>query len=332
MDFIACGLRNFSISDYSSPIEIKNNGELVFYLLYEERELLNIVHSYNYSVRFGLDAVSRLCDSVVCYGQHNPSITDPSKRRFEVSKFFVACQTFSNALWFIKDNSVTPYVVTLSSDSEIEPESLRRNVYYSDSETKYDERISFTTSEINDAIQWYGYIEKLLFKKKVEDIKIDNNASMVNMSSFLSFEIPSFQRAFYFLDVARKMDFLPSKIANYISVLECLFAVSGENTHKTAERAATFIGKNNEERIKIFKDVINTYSVRSKYVHGSEIKNNIHDTLPRTSQMIDNIVRRVMIKMLKYHPELNYRNKKSADFNRSEEVNEWFNNLVLSKG
>lgn len=48
MDFIACDLRNFNISDYSGPIEIKNDDELVFYLLYEERELLNIMHTYNY--------------------------------------------------------------------------------------------------------------------------------------------------------------------------------------------------------------------------------------------------------------------------------------------
>lgn len=245
----------------------------------------------------------------------------------EASKFFGFCQTFSNALWFIKDNSVTPSLVTLSSDSEIEPEPLRRNVYYSDSEAKYDEEISFTTTEIKDSIQWYGYIEKLLVKRKPEDITIDNDAGMVNMSSFMSFEISSFQRAFYFLDVARKTDFLPAKIANYISVLECLFAVSGENTHKTAERAAFFIGKNNEDRIKIFKDVVNTYGVRSKYVHGSEINSKTHNTLPDVSKMIDSIVRKVLIKFMIEHPELNYTNKKKG----RENVEEWFNHLVLSK-
>ncbi|MDA2309888.1 hypothetical protein [Bacillus cereus group sp. MYBK35-2] len=331
MDFIACGLRNFNISDYTEPIEIKNNDEPVFDLLYRHSVLHNVRMSYNYEMRFGTDEVFRLFDNVICFRMANTSIDDIAKRSRLVNNFHANCQIFSNALWFVKDNSVTPYFATLSSDCEIEPESLRRNVYYSDSETKYDTNISFTIAEINEAMKWYQELYKLADKKKAEEINIDDNADLVNMSSFISFEIPSFQRALYFLDNARRTDFLPAKIANYISILECLFAVSGNNTHKVAERTAAFSGKNNEERIAIFENVVKIYNTRSLYLHGSEIKNDTQNSLPNASKIIDDIVRKVLIKIITVHPELNYRNKKDPNSKNVEDINNWFNYLVLSK-
>ncbi|PFF00485.1 hypothetical protein CN321_01215 [Bacillus thuringiensis] len=334
MDFIACGLRNFSVSDYSRPIEIKNNDKTDFVLTYKEEILTVIPSSYNYLLRIGTIETERLLNNFVCFHLTDLPDNDNNKRRILVNNIYGNCQNFSNALWFIKDNSVTPTIATISSDSKIEPLFLRRNVYYSDSEAKYDPNIAFTTSEISEAMKWYKELDGLTDKKKSKEMNLENGKDLINMSGFLSFEIPSFQRALYFLDAARKNDFLPAKIANYISILECLFAVNGNNTHKVAERTAVFIGGNSEERIEIFENVVKTYGVRSLYLHGSEIKGSTHDSLPNTSKIIDDIVRKVLIKIITVHPELNYRSKKDKKDPNSknvEDINNWFNYLLLSK-
>lgn len=334
MDFVACSLRNFNVSDYSRPIEIKSNGKTIFYLLYKEPELLNIPMSYNYSIRYGVDEVERITSNFVCYSQHDPSNLNKEQREIIVNNRYAACQNFSNALWFIKDNAVTPYFTTISSNSHIEPGGLRRNVYYSDSETKYNDSISFTISEIEEAMKWYDVLDNLLVKKKAGEVVMNSKFSLVNMSSYISFETPSFQRAYYYLDVARKTEFLPAKIASYISILESLFAVKGENTHKVAERTAMLIEKDEKERHNTFKDIVSIYKIRSDYVHGSEIKHSTQELLPQTSKKLDSIVRRVLIEMFSNHPDLNYRNKKdkkSLSIKNFEEVNDWFNNLVFSR-
>jgi hypothetical protein len=331
MDFIACSLRNFQVSDYAGPIEINSNGKTIFYLLFQEPEILNIPRSFNYSIRFGIEEAHRVTSNFVCYSQHEPSIVSIEKRRTIVNNRYVASQTFSNALWFIKDNAVTPYFSTISSNTQIEPEFLRRNVYYTNSEAGYSD-VFFNNTEIEEAMTWYDLLDQ--FNHKIQRTKVDQSKSLTNMSSYISFETPSFQRAFYYLDVARKTDFLPAKIASYISILESLLAVKGENTHKVAERTAALIEKDVEERYKTFRDMVSIYNIRSDYIHGSEIKHSTQELLPQTSKKLDSIVRRVLIEMFKNHPELNYRNKKDKKnpINKNfEEVNEWFNQLVLSK-
>lgn len=73
--------------------------------------------------------------------------------------------------------------------------------------------------------------------------------------------------------IARSESVLPLKIMNYCSVLECLFTSDNtEVTHKVAERFARFIGKDFEDRKRLFKLVKDTYKIRSKAVHGQVVK------------------------------------------------------------
>lgn len=324
MDFIACALRNFKCNDYEGPIEIKNKDELLFYILFQEPELLAIPQSYKYSLLFGLEEVNRIITNFVCFGRTNKTIEDRMKRKILINNFYSYCQIFSNALWFVKDNSVTPYFVSISSDTKTEPEFLRRNVYYSDSETKYGSEITFTLSEITEAVKWYGAIEGFTIKKKSIEVK-GFNKQIQNTSDYLSFNIPSFQRAFYLLDTARKTDFLPSKIASYISTLETFYAVEGENKHKTSERTAFLLGNNGEERLKIYKDISEAYTARSKYVHGAYISDDRNKKLPQISKTLDTYVRDVFKVMLLKYPHLNYNSGKN------DKVDHAFNEIVLSK-
>lgn len=331
MDFSSCILKNFSCSNYTEPIKISNENKLMFYLLYNEMEILNIANSYMYAQLFGVESLMCLKDHFICYKKNENSVYDKIKRKIIVNNIFSECQLFSNSLWFIKDNAVTPYIASICSDSNIEPEMLRRNVYYTNSLGSYD-TVEFSKEEFNEAMNWYNILDEFTFKKQSNSVDMSNNLS--NMSNNINFNVPSFQRAFYYLDNARKSDFLPAKIASYISILETIFAANGENTQKVAERTAYFIGETVEERIAIYDDVKSIYDIRSCYVHGSLISDKKHQTMPEISGKADVIVRRTLKRAYKEYPKLNYMNKKDKNNPNSMnniEVDRWFNELILRK-
>lgn len=323
MDFISCVLRNFRCSDYTEPIPINNTNRTIFYLLYQDKELLNIGNSYMYVEFFGLESLLYLKDHFICYKRIEDLDNDSRTRRIVLNNIFVECQLFSNALWFIKDNAVLPYLASICSDQNIEPEVLRKNLYYSNSLGNAD-IVEFSKDELKEAMSWYDILESFTHKK--EKVSIDMSKQLTNTSHFISFNTPSFQRAYYYLSNARISDFLPAKIASYISVLETLFAVYGENTHKVSERAALLIGKDSEERVSIYYNVKYCYDIRSWYVHGKQIKDDKRDMFPKYCSIIDDIIRRVFKKMLVEHNELNYTNQKQF-----ENVDRWFNEYVIRR-
>lgn len=331
MDFVACSLRNFFCSDYNGPMEIKINRGLLFFLLFQEPEVISVVRSYRYYENFGLIEAERLWNNFVCYQVFKESVTDNAKRGLLANNLHTYAQLLSKSLWFVKDNAVTPYFSTVSSDTVIDPHCLRRNVYFSNSRGNY-ESTSFSAAEIDEAMKWLQILDN--YTLKIESNKFEYSEGLTNMTPFIPLDSSSFQRALDYLENTRKTDFLPSKISTYITILELLFCVKGDNTHKVAERTSTFIGKNNDDRIKLFKQITSAYDIRSSYVHGSEIKNSKMELLPDTCEALDSIVRRVMSEMIINYPELNYKNKKDRSIPNSkdsEEVNEWFNHLVLNR-
>ena len=181
-------------------------------------------------------------------------------------------------------------------------------------------------------MNWYSILEEFIFKKESVFIDISNN--LTNMSNYISFDVPSFQRAFFYLDEARKTEFLPAKIASYISILECICAVKGENTQKVSERIAYLIGNDVEERLEIYNDIKKIYNFRSDYVHGSQITTKNHLTLSDVSKRADEIVRRLLSKIFIEHKDLNYMNKKDKNNPNSksnDDVDRWFNELIFRK-
>ncbi|RYX81647.1 hypothetical protein EON73_04700 [bacterium] len=113
-------------------------------------------------------------------------------------------------------------------------------------------------------------------------------------------------RALMFLSQARNTAFIPLKIAMYVSILECLFASSNDNSeiiHKIAERFANYIGGSLEEKIINFKFLKATYNIRSKLLHGSKLpkENSIKDSsLNVTSRELDRLLRIVLTKVIMY--------------------------------
>lgn len=330
MDFISCPLRNFSCQDSQGMIEIYKNHMKKFYILKQNSALFNVINGYKFVEMFGRDTVAYYLENYVAYTQANSLLTR-DKRYIAVNHLFSECQLFSNALWFVKDNSVTPYITTICSDESIQPVCLRRGVYYTNSKGLFSEA-DFSSDEINKAMEWYSILDQFTIKKKGDSI--DLTKELINMSNYINFDVSSFQRIYYYLDNARTTGFLPSKIASYISILECVVAVKGENVQKVSERIAYFIAEDADERIKIYEDIKKIYDLRSCYVHGSQISGKKHSTLSEISQRADEIVRKVLAILFKEHKDLNYCNKKDKTNPNSKtnaDVDKWFNELIFRR-
>lgn len=331
MDYISCPLRNFNCSEYIEPINIELNKKILFTLFYNDIMLSRVTSSYKYKENFGMENLSYYRNTFVCFVSIDHILNDKDKAHVLANNFYINCQTFSNALWFIKDNAVTPYWTTISSKKTISPIVLRRSIYYTNSKGEFIQT-NYSINELKEAMDWYNILNDFL--DIVPSNEIDTSEGLVNMSSYMSFNVPSFNRAYYYLDTARNTEFLPAKIASYISILETIFAANGENTQKVAERTAYFIGQTLEERISIYDDVKSIYDIRSCYVHGSLISDKKHQTMPEISEKADIIARRVLKRAYKEYPQLNYMNKKDKNNPNSMnniEVDRWFNELILRK-
>lgn len=329
MNYTSCILRNFKCSDYSEPILLKSNGEPILYLLYQEMELMNIINSYYVPQLFGIEYINFFNDHFICYKKSDVDLIDKNKRRILVNNMYCNCQLLSNALWFIKDNAITPYMALICNDNNIEPEMLRRSVYYTNAVGNFN-IVEFSKEELKKAMDWYDILTNLRQKKKSDEIHMKDQ--LTNMSNYISFDTPSFQRAYFYLDESRRTDFLPAKIASYISILECVCVANGDNTQKVSERIAYFIGNDANDRISIYENVKKIYKFRSDYVHGSQIPTNKQETLPELCKIADDIVRKVLSKLFTKHTELNYMNKKdknNPEAKKNNEVDTWFNELVL---
>jgi hypothetical protein len=122
---------------------------------------------------------------------------------------------------------------------------------------------------------------------------------------FLHKDYKRIHRAKSFLDNARTSLRLPEKISFYILCLECLFSDdSTEVAYRVSERVALYLGETTKERYDIFNDVKDYYGIRSKYFHGDVLdkKFKTYEKLEDASINIDQIVRRVFVKMLFEYP------------------------------
>lgn len=332
MYYLVTCLRNFDSPDLENGYRIEVLDVPVFTITKSHPNVMDIIGNNGYIAYIGSANFQELASNYFAIQLFEAeSRINQDAEYTNLSNFMQYVETLGMAMWFVKDNSVTLSIGTISTNiSGGGHNRIRRNSFITDARANSNST-SFNIFEMNQTKIWF---------KKI----IDTSAKVVkgprkapagydNLSHLMKFDVPSFQRALHFLGAARRADFLPAKIASYISVLECLFAAKGENTQKVSERAGCFIAENTDERIKVFNDVRDSYRVRSDYVHGSEIKGSRHAQMPEISSTLDEIVRRVLKKMFMDHPELNYNNSNKKDKNRKsmDQVDKWFDELVLSR-
>jgi len=114
-------------------------------------------------------------------------------------------------------------------------------------------------------------------------------------------EFNRIERAMLFLESARHTTFPLSKISSYMSMLECLFSTGDtEVSHKVSERVALYIGKNSNDRYKIFKTIKHAYTLRSRFVHGDAVdkKHSLQSQLKEISKEIDGLLRTIFTKVI----------------------------------
>lgn len=245
------------------------------------------------------------------------------------NKLGINVQLLLLAMWFVKDNSVNfRYILPYYEVSESNLGFPRAFYHYSIPVFSNGEQkdIEFTSSELKEVGKWCKLI--FGFVKSAEVDKYENGRAVFGTMP----NIPSYQRAINFMLSVRSDWNITSKIAGFISILECILSVKGENTHKVSERVAWFIGKDSEERKKIYKTIKSAYNDRSNYIHGSTIKHDNNSKKKRELMIIDldEIVRRVLKKCFKDYPYLNYGANKRDNLALFEEVDEWFNELVIT--
>ncbi|MGE6515261.1 hypothetical protein [Lysinibacillus sphaericus] len=326
MDYLATTLLHLKIENYNGALAFPKEDDTIFYLLYQHATQIEVIESFGYRKNFGLIHVATFWDNLTSIVKGEGLSNDISERTKEMYNHHFKNKYFSNALWFIKDNSVIPYFTTISSNEKIAPQITKSSTYYTLSNGKIEDVI-FTIEEIEAAFFWMEVLKtnsiQIKGERKVNPDKIDNFA----LAPYS--ETTSFNRAFQYLDAVRQETFLPAKIASYISILEILCAVNGENTYKVSERVAALLGENSDEKINLFNNVKKAYDFRSKYVHGAHINYAETSKISDISVGLDDIVRRVLKTMIQNYPHLNYSNKNKESFMNFEGVDKEFIKLVL---
>lgn len=268
----------------------------------------------------GLLEFDDLHDSTYLYaiGEINGSLNGRERIDY-LSRYINTAQLFSTALWFVKDNSVATENSFLYMENVEGPSvsSNGRAVYFSNARCE-NQLTLFNSDELKQAIDFLHTL--------VSEESLTQNAKL--SYGYLNNEASRIERFFYYLQAARGQNHLPSRISLYCTMLETLLSTdTTEITHKIAERAARFIGESFDERSVIYKKVKDAYSIRSSTVHGDKLKKafRVEDRLKETSVDIDDILRRIITKILnnKEH-SIRFHN------DNHETLNEWFIKLSLS--
>ncbi len=87
------------------------------------------------------------------------------------------------------------------------------------------------------------------------------------------------------------------KIAMYCSLFETLFSTdAAEITHKIAHRIAVFLEQEPQKRCELYARIKKAYGIRSKVVHGDEVKMEAK-MIQAISVDVDEIARRIFRKI-----------------------------------
>jgi hypothetical protein len=101
-----------------------------------------------------------------------------------------------------------------------------------------------------------------------------------------------FSRALALIGRAQKTAFLSEKITFYCSALEALFSTSqAELAHQIAERVALISSLDAQARMQKYRFLKDCYSFRSKYIHGSPLKDLKEAEIAERSTRLDAAVR-----------------------------------------
>jgi hypothetical protein len=204
-------------------------------------------------------------------------------------KFFrninVSIHTYFNILWLIGDHCISPGELTAFNEGGDQPgyHWSSKEALYSMADGNYT-TVKLDQESIDNANIFYKYYLVTTKDSKAVNAQ-DNQKKLVAKENEAGWKIGlnEYQRQAYIheriersvilLEMARKNSFLPIKLSTYNIILECIYSTddASEVSHKVSERAATLIGEDRAQKIKIMKDIKEAYGIRSKFFHGQKI-------------------------------------------------------------
>ncbi len=246
--------------------------------------------------------------------------------QLELAQNFV--ENLLTFLWFVKDNCASATVATAYWQDDARTLNLAHphHGYF-----KADGTSSitiFNDNEIRSAIKIFEKINT--FNKDTAKNNLGESSKGFGLNSFdytvVYKELGRIDRALRFIKQARMTNILPIKIAFYVLALECLFSTNDgtEIKHQLGERIALYIGKDYEDRLNIYKDFSNYYSVRSKYMHGDDGGSSTPNQLINYSIKIDNLTRKIMVRIIEEDSDI---------FNEkdSKVLKKWFTEMLFNR-
>ena len=206
--------------------------------------------------------------------------------------FLKASTIISNAFWLVKDNSIRFNTGHLSYTDgiSITINSNTANSHYSNCLGNKD-ITTYSNDEIVEALNYFDFLFSITLNK--EKGGLDHTGAEANRIN----------RAYYFIDLARKTYDIGTKVSLHCSAFECLFSVAtAELTHRLSETIANFIGENFEEKKDYYKQIKGIYELRSSVTHGTGISkklfNNNEEGLNKIDSNCDNIMRLCLRKII----------------------------------
>ena len=230
----------------------------------------------------------------------NP-IAELDKIIFERSQYV---DGFVSLFWFIKDCCV--YLDYAIGYIEGVGGSVRI-MHQNSSAWGQHGKMEFTSFNF-DEIRKVGVISdkyNLVNKQKIQELKENPNPEESNKighaDDFNYNDYNPLQRALTFLAGARKIKYLPHRIAMFMPIFECLLTSdSGEVTQKVSERAAFYLSDSKTERWDIYKTIRDCYKYRSNFLHGnaySSAQLNPDNHIPHILK-IESLARNLMLKII----------------------------------
>lgn len=220
-------------------------------------------------------------------------------------------QAFSLGCWFIRDSCIAATHIYGFNPINGYISRNKRDMEVTLSDGTVSE-ISLTPDELQEAVSRMYEIYRYLLPEESGMGRVERTVSMGTkvweIDKAISTEANSFARALMILQSARRTGVLASKIDQYCSILECLYAIKKDHRKNIANITAALLGADAAEQEEIRSTLKVLYGIRSDSSHGDSLKylkENKREDLPMLAAKLDDYVRRVFRLVMK-DPNLNY--------------------------
>jgi hypothetical protein len=224
-------------------------------------------------------------------------------------------------LWFIRDNCVSLEQAYGLFTVAKKFNWWTGNNFFSTCDGQFKE-VSFSENEITDATNLlFDYHRNCSSSKDLYYTVQGPNKAQIEVQEFQSSIDPfkeenRIERALTFLKTARAVPHVPQKITHYMSILECLFSTSATQiVTNISKRVACYL----DDR-KVDKTIRVAYDIRSRFVHGENMKRS-HRFICANAIQTDDIIRRVLTKIIRSDHAVFLQNDR----------HEWFRQLTSKK-